>query len=67
MTMQYRCSSFCSYYKGEMFIQGYIYDMLRQTLFDQIEFVFLDCNSPENEKDYMLAGIMLSVCVVRPL
>ena len=50
MTMQYRCSSFCSYYKGEMFIQGYIYDMLRQTLFDQIEFVFLDCNSQKMKK-----------------
>jgi GT2 family glycosyltransferase len=54
MTQNYKCSSFCSYYKGEKFVQGYIDDVLRQTLFDQIEFVFLDCNSPENEKEYII-------------
>ena len=54
MTSNYKCSSFCSYYKGEKFVQGYIEDMLRQTIFDQIEFVFLDCNSPENEKDHII-------------
>jgi hypothetical protein len=41
-------------YKGQKFIQGYIDDMLKQSVFDDIEFIFLDCNSPENEKDFIL-------------
>lgn len=51
---KYQCSIFCSFYKGEKFIEGYIYDLLRQTLFDSIEFIFIDCNSCENEKEYIL-------------
>jgi glycosyltransferase involved in cell wall biosynthesis len=50
----YRCSSFCSLYKGEKFVQGYIEDMLKQSIFNDIEFIFLDCASPENEKDFIL-------------
>jgi glycosyltransferase involved in cell wall biosynthesis len=50
----YRCSSFCSLYKGEKFVQGYIEDMLKQSVFNDIEFIFLDCASPENEKDFIL-------------
>ena len=50
----YRCSSFCSLYKGEKFVQGYLEDMLKQSIFDDIEFIFLDCASPENEKDFIL-------------
>lgn len=50
----YLCSIFCSFYKGEKFIEGYIKDILKQTLFNNIEFIFLDCNSPENEKQYIL-------------
>lgn len=52
--MNYKCSSFCSFYKGEKFIEGYLKDVLKQTIFDQIEFIFLDCNSPDNEKDHIL-------------
>lgn len=47
----YKCSSFCSLYKGQKFIQGYVEDMLKQSAFNDIEFIFLDCNSPENEKE----------------
>ena len=47
--MSYLCSSFCSFVKGGTFIQGYLEDVLKQNLFDQIEFIFLDCNSPDNE------------------
>lgn len=50
----YKCSSFCSLYKGEKFVQGYIEDMLKQSIFNDIEFIFLDCASPENEKDFIL-------------
>lgn len=49
----YKCSSFCVLYKGQKFIDGYIRDMLKQSIFDQIEFIFLDCNSPENEKQVL--------------
>jgi glycosyltransferase involved in cell wall biosynthesis len=48
---KYKCSSFCSLYKGQKFIQGYVDDMLKQSAFNDIEFIFLDCNSPENEKE----------------
>lgn len=50
----FRCSIFCSFYKGQNFIEGYLNDMLRQSVFDNVEFVFLDCNSPDNEKDRIL-------------
>lgn len=54
MKNNYKCSIFCSFYKGEKFIQGYIEDMLRQTIFSDIEFVLLNCDSPENEEKYIL-------------
>lgn len=50
---KYRCSSFCSFFKGEKFIQGYIQNMLEQSIFNEIEFIFLDCASPENEAQYI--------------
>jgi glycosyltransferase involved in cell wall biosynthesis len=54
MTHNYRCSIFCSFFRGEKFIRGYIDDMLKQTIFKDIEFVFLDCASPENEKEVLI-------------
>jgi hypothetical protein len=51
---KFRCSCFCSFYKGEKFIKGYLSDVLKQSIFNDIEFIFLDCNSPENEKEYIL-------------
>lgn len=54
MNIEYKCSIFCSFYKGEKFIEGYLKDVVKQTIFDNVEFIFLDCNSPENEKKYIL-------------
>ena len=53
-TNNYLCSSFCSFLNGKKFIDGYIQDMLKQTLFNQIEFIFLDCGSTENLKDTII-------------
>lgn len=50
----FKCSVFCSFYKGQQFIEGYIEDLLSQSIFETTEFVFIDCDSPENEKDYIL-------------
>jgi len=54
MYNNYTCSLFCSLYKGQKFIDGYLEDVLKQTVFDQIEFIFLDCASPEDEKSKIL-------------
>ena len=54
MKQNYKCSIFCSFYKGQKFIEGYIEDLLEQSIFKDIEFIFLDCDSPENEKDSIL-------------
>ena len=48
--MKYKCSLFCSFFKGEKFIEGYLGNVLEQSIFKDIEFIFLDCASPENEK-----------------
>lgn len=50
---KYLCSIFCSFYKGEKFIKGYLDNVLKQNIFNDIEFIFLDCDSPENEKTYI--------------
>jgi len=54
MNNNYKCSIFCSFYKGQNFIDGYLKDVLKQTIFNQIEFIFLDCDSPEDEKSRIL-------------
>lgn len=46
---KYSCSLFCSFFSAEKYIKEYIINMLNQPLFEIIEFVFLDCNSPQNE------------------
>ena len=51
---QYKCSLFCSFYKGSKYIEHYLQNVLEQSIFKDIEFIFLDCNSPENEKEYIL-------------
>ena len=51
---KYNCSLFCSFYKGQKFIESYLDNILEQNLFDRIEFIFLNCNSPENEESYIL-------------
>jgi hypothetical protein len=40
---------FCSYFKGFDFIKGYIEDALNQSIFENVEFYFLDCASKEGE------------------
>ena len=52
--MNYKCSLFCSLYKGGRFVEGYIEDIFNQSIFNDIEFIFLDCNSPENEKNFII-------------
>jgi glycosyltransferase involved in cell wall biosynthesis len=52
--MNYKCSCFCSYLKGQKFIESYLENVLEQNAFKDIEFVFLDCDSPENEKKFIL-------------
>ena len=44
-------SCYCPIYKGGEFIEGYMEDMLRQSIFDEVNFFILDCASPENEVD----------------
>lgn len=50
----YKCSLFCSLYKGGKFIEGYMENILEQYEFKNIEFILIDCNSPDNEKEYIL-------------
>jgi glycosyltransferase involved in cell wall biosynthesis len=50
----YKCSLFCSFYKGQNFIQSYLENILEQSIFKDIEFIFLDCASPEDEKSSIL-------------
>lgn len=52
--LHYKISSFCSFFKAEKYINGYIDDVLSQSIFKDIEFIFLNCNSPENEEQYIL-------------
>jgi hypothetical protein len=52
--LHYKVSSFCSFFKSEKYIKGYIDDVLSQSIFKDIEFIFLNCNSPENEEQYIL-------------
>ena len=48
---------FCPLFKGEKFIKGYMEDMVKQSIFSEVQFHILDCASPENEyeiiKDYL--------------
>ena len=42
---------FCSLFKGGKFIEGYMEDILRQSIFKEVTFHILDCNSPDNESE----------------
>ncbi len=39
-----------SVYKGDDFIQGFMEDITRQTIFDQCELIIINANSPQNEE-----------------
>ena len=45
----YLATVFCTLYKGEKFIKGYMENMISQSVFNRVKFHILDCNSPENE------------------
>jgi len=40
---------FCPLFKGAEFIEGYLEDVISQTIFDEVSFYILDCNSPHDE------------------
>ena len=44
---------FCPLYSGEEYIQGFLEDMKKQTIFEQSELIIIDANSPENEENYI--------------
>lgn len=45
-----KISIITSLYKGEKFIEGFMQDIVRQTVFDQCELIIINGNSPENEE-----------------
>ena len=46
---------YCPVFKGGQFIEGYMEDMLRQTVFEEVQFFILDCASPDNEGEIILS------------
>ena len=40
-----------SLYKAEKYLQGFLKDITRQTIFDKCQLYLLDAASPENEYD----------------
>ena len=52
MSSQYpTVSCYCPIYKGSLFIEGYMEDLIAQTIFKNVEFFLLDCASPEKESE----------------
>lgn len=50
-----KISFITSVYKGEEFIEGFMEDITKQTIFkDKCELVLVNCNSPENEEETIL-------------
>ena len=50
MSSQYpSVTCFCPLYKGGPFIEGYMEDIVSQTIFEEVNFFILDCASPDNE------------------
>lgn len=50
-----KISFITSVYKGEEFIEGFMQDIIRQTIFkEKCELVLVNCNSPENEEETIL-------------
>ena len=45
-----RVSIICSVYKGDQFIEGFLQDITRQTIFYECELLLINCNSPGNEE-----------------
>lgn len=45
-----RVSIITSVYNGDLFIEGFMADIVNQTIFDQCELIMIDANSPGNEE-----------------
>jgi glycosyltransferase involved in cell wall biosynthesis len=45
-----RVSIITSVYKGDQFIEGFMEDIVRQTIFNQCELIMINANSPGNEE-----------------
>jgi glycosyltransferase involved in cell wall biosynthesis len=45
-----RISIITSVYKGDLFIEGFLTDIVRQTIFDQCELILINPNSPGSEE-----------------
>lgn len=52
-SLKSKVSSFCSFFNGEKFIENYINNLLNQSFFEETEFIFLNCNSEQNEEKYI--------------
>lgn len=48
-----KISIITSLYKGETFIEGFMQDIVQQTIFDQCELIIINANSPENEEPFI--------------
>jgi len=46
----YACTIFCSYKNGERFLDGYVENLLEQSIYRDLEFLFLDCDRNDNNK-----------------
>lgn len=52
--LTHKVSSYCSFFNGEKFIEQYIENLLNQSFFEDTEFIFLDCDSKQNEAQYII-------------
>ena len=50
MAAKPKISVLTSVYKCEKFMQGFMDSILAQSVFEDTEFLLIDCNSPQNEK-----------------
>ena len=49
--MEPKVSLITSLYKAESFLEGFLKDVINQTIFNECELILLNANSPENERD----------------
>jgi glycosyltransferase involved in cell wall biosynthesis len=50
----YTCSLFCSFYRGQKFVEAYLENILEQSIFASTEFILLNCASPEDEEEHII-------------
>lgn len=61
----YLCTIFCSYKNGSKFLKNYIDNLLEQSIFNQIEFIFLDCDDNPAEEMLKLSRIYKNIKYIR--